>query len=104
VVAAAVAVLVLSLGYDLTQPLLAGIVTAVGGRQRAGQAMGLNVFVLFTGFGLGAFVFGEVLTLGFTTALGAFAAVELGLAVAGVWLFGRERPQPADRPSPRSSA
>jgi len=62
--AAAVAVTVLSLGYDMTQPLFPGIVTALGGK-RPGQAMGLNVFLLFTGFGLGSLVFGEVLRFGF---------------------------------------
>jgi predicted MFS family arabinose efflux permease len=36
---------ILSLGYDMTQPLFGGIVTALGGR-RAGQAMSLNVFTL----------------------------------------------------------
>src|SRR3546814_9404201 len=51
--AAAVAITVLSLGYDMTQPLFAGIVTSLGG-QRPGQAMGLNVFALFTGLGIGA--------------------------------------------------
>lgn len=91
-VIANVAVIVLSLGYDLTQPLLAGIVTTIGGPKRAGQAMGLNVFTLFTGFGLGAYIFGETLTLGFSAALATFAAVELGLAAAGGWLFRHERP------------
>ena len=52
-VVAALAVTLLSLGYDMTQPLLAGIVTALGGK-RGGQAMGLNVFTLFTGFGIGS--------------------------------------------------
>jgi len=42
-IAAAVAVTVLSLGYDMTQPLLAGIVTQLA-PERPGQAMGLNVF------------------------------------------------------------
>jgi predicted MFS family arabinose efflux permease len=100
VVAAAVAVLVVSLGYDLTQPLLAGIVTAVGGPQRAGQAMGLNVFVLFTGFGVGAFVFGEALTLGFADALAIFAVSEASLALVGFWLFRGE----AARSSQRSAS
>ncbi len=62
-VTAAFAVTLLSLGYDMTQPLLAGIVTALGG-QRGGQAMGLNVFMLFTGFGLGSLLFGAALPLG----------------------------------------
>lgn len=55
-VVAAVAVTLLSLGYDMTQPLLAGIVTDLGGK-RGGQAMGLNVFTLFTGFGFGSLLF-----------------------------------------------
>ncbi len=63
------AVIALSLGYDLTQPLLAGIVTDLGGR-RGGQAMGLNVFALFTGFGLGSFLFGDALRLGFFSGTG----------------------------------
>lgn len=89
---AAVAVLVVSFGYDLTQPLLAGIVTAIGGPKRAGQAMGLNVFVLFTGFGLGAYLFGQTLHVGFNAALAIFAVGELALAAAGAWLFCGERP------------
>jgi hypothetical protein len=59
---AALAVTLLSLGYDMTQPLLAGIVTTLGGPQRGGQAMGLHVFTLFTGFGLGSLLFGAALS------------------------------------------
>ena len=88
---AAVAVTVLSLGYDTTQPLFAGIVTALGG-PRPGQAMGLNVFTLFLGFGLGSLAFGEVLRLGFGTALLLFAVMEFALAVLAVRLFRAERP------------
>jgi predicted MFS family arabinose efflux permease len=91
VVLGAVAVLVLSLGYDLTQPLFAGIVTALGGK-RPGQAMGLNVFLLFTGLGLGSFIFGELLAAGLSTALLVFAVGELVLAVFAVGLFSPERP------------
>lgn len=71
--------LVLSLGYDMTQPLLAGIVTTLGGH-RPGQAMGLNVFTLFVGFGLGSLVFAALLRSGFAVAFGTFAAVE-GIAM-----------------------
>ena len=88
-VVAAVAVTLLSLGYDMTQPLLAGIVTALGG-QRGGQAMGLNVFMLFTGFGLGSLLFGVALQLGFGTALALFSAVQLGAAVVAIPLFRSE--------------
>lgn len=92
VLVGAVGVLVVSLGYDLTQPLFAGIVTSLGGRERAGQAMGLNVFLLFTGLGLGSILFGALLRIGFTAALLAFAVGELLLAVLGVTLFRAERP------------
>lgn len=57
--------------------------------------MGLNVFVLFTGFGLGAFIFGEVLTVGFSGALAIFAAGEAVLALFGLWLFRTEQPRPS---------
>jgi len=49
------AIVTLSLGFDLTQPLLAGIVTDLrGGRA---QATGLMAFALFSGFGLGSLLF-----------------------------------------------
>ena len=90
VLAPAVAML-LSLGYDMTQPLFAGIVTSLGGK-RPGQAMGLNVFMLFVGFGLGSLVFGEVLRFGFGTALALFTAIELALALVSLRLFRSEIP------------
>lgn len=93
VAAGAAAVLVLSLGYDLTQPLLAGIVTDLGGPKRGGQAMGLNVFMLFTGFGLGSLAFGEALRVDLSTALVVFAAGEALLAVAALAAFRGEQPR-----------
>jgi predicted MFS family arabinose efflux permease len=88
--AAALAVTVLSLGYDMTQPLLAGIVTALGGKERGGQAMGLNVFMLFTGFGIGSYLFGEALRLGFGAALAIFTGVQVVATLAAVPLFRSE--------------
>lgn len=73
----------------MTQPLLAGIVTALGGT-RAGQAIGLNVFALFTGFGLGSLLFGEALRLSFGEALSIFGAVQLAAAFAAIPLFRSE--------------
>jgi predicted MFS family arabinose efflux permease len=87
---AAGAVTILSLGYDMTQPLLAGIVTSLD-PQRAGQAMGLNVFALFTGFGLGSVIFGAMLPIGFAAALAAFAAVQMAAALVALRLFSVER-------------
>ena len=98
---APVVAMVLSLGYDMTQPLLGGIVTSLGGK-RPGQAMGLNVFTLFVGFGLGSLIFGEVLRFRFGAALGAFAGVELTAAVCSLWLFRSETPSRATALSPGS--
>jgi predicted MFS family arabinose efflux permease len=87
-----VAITVLSLGYDMTQPLFAGIVTSLGG-QRPGQAMGLNVFILFLGFGLGSLFFGYLLHQGnLEVTLGLFAVVELLAALAAIALFRSEKP------------
>ena len=93
---AAFAVTLLSLGYDMTQPVLAGIVTSLGGPQRGGQAMGLNVFALFVGFGVGAYFFSELLRNGFSAALGTFGAIQALAALAALLLFrteGRALPQ-----------
>ena len=89
-VAAAVAVTVLSLGYDMTQPLLAGIVTQLAPK-RPGQAMGLNVFCLFTGFGLGSLVFGVALRAGFPSAFVFFFSFQAALALLALFLFSEER-------------
>ena len=86
VLAAGAAVTVMSLGYDMTQPLLAGIVTDLGA-SRPGQAMGLNVFMLFTGFGLGSLLFGMALPLGLSAALAVFSSVQFVLALLAVPLF-----------------
>ncbi|TAM83371.1 MAG: MFS transporter [Acidobacteria bacterium] len=89
----------LSLGYDMTQPLLAGIVTDLD-RKRVGQAMGLNVFALFIGFGLGSLVFGEALRLGFVMALAMFGAVQLAAALAAILAFRLEAPRCSTQMSP----
>ncbi|MBX9823623.1 MAG: MFS transporter [Xanthobacteraceae bacterium] len=93
---------ILSLGYDMTQPLFAGIVTSLGGK-RAGQAMGLNVFTLFVGFGLGSLIFGWLLRFDFGTALAVFAVVEFSLALASFALFRSEMPSRAKQPHPSGS-
>ncbi|MDE3181289.1 MAG: MFS transporter, partial [Acidobacteriota bacterium] len=90
VLLAALMVTVLSLGYDMTQPLLAGIVTTLD-RERGGQAMGLNVFALFTGFGLGSLLFGGLLGLGFSRALLIFSAMQFLLALAALPLYRLEK-------------
>jgi len=86
---AGVAVTTLSLGYDMTQPLLAGIVTSLS-KERAGQAMGLNVFALFTGFGLGSMLFGELLRAGFPISLAVFGGFQFIFALGGLSRFESE--------------
>lgn len=80
---------VLSLGYDMSHPLLAGISTSLNPSRR-GLAMGLNSFSLFSGLGLGALAFEPLLKYGFSTALAIFALVQLCLAILAVQLFRGE--------------
>ncbi|NES95254.1 MAG: MFS transporter [Desertifilum sp. SIO1I2] len=87
-------ILVLSLGYDLTQPLFAGIVTNLGGKDSLGQTMGLKVFTLFTGFGVGSLAFGELLRWGFDDSLAIFSTAQLVLAAIAIVLFRNEAPKP----------
>jgi predicted MFS family arabinose efflux permease len=94
-----VAAATLSLGYDMTQPLLAGIVTDLD-RKRVGQAMGLNVFALFVGFGLGSFIFGVLLHLGFSRAFLIFSATQFLAALAAIPIY---RPETTPRSAAQSA-
>jgi MFS family permease len=85
----AVVIAILSLGYDMSHPLLAGIITSLNPSRR-GLAMGMNAFSLFCGFGLGALAFELLLKHGFRAALAVFAFVQLCLAVLAVKLFRGE--------------
>jgi predicted MFS family arabinose efflux permease len=87
-----IAVLVLSLGYDLTQPLFVGIVTDLGDSNSLGQTMGLKVFVLFTGFGVGSLIFGELLRFGFGASLAIFGGIQLLCGAIAIKLFWQEVP------------
>ncbi len=85
-------IVALSLGYDMTQPPLGGIVTDLPGH--GGLAMGLNVFTLFTGMGLGSLAFQAVLLpAGFTAALSFFGAAALVAAAVALPAFRHERPK-----------
>jgi predicted MFS family arabinose efflux permease len=84
------AIVLLSLGFDLTHPLLAAIATDLrGGR---GQAVALMAFSLFTGFGIGSLLFQAALAWGFTVALCTFGGIALLATAAAVVLFRNERP------------
>lgn len=90
---------VLSLGYDMSHPLLAGISTSLNPSRR-GLAMGLNTFSLFSGYGLGALAFEPPLKYGFSTALAVFAACQVCLAMLAIPLFGAEDSSAEDRSDP----
>jgi predicted MFS family arabinose efflux permease len=87
--AACAAATLLSLGYDMSHPLLAGIVTNLDPARR-GQAMGLNAFVLFMGFGIGALLFQWALSTGFASALLIFAGTLFVVGLIAIRLFHDE--------------
>ena len=91
-VVAALLVALLSLGYDLTQPLFAGIVTDLPGQR--GQAVAFMAVTLFVGFGVGSLVFQAALTLGFTAALVMFGVGAAIATVAAVPAFADEQAGP----------
>lgn len=88
--AAALITTALSLGYDMSHPPLAGIITSLDPGRR-GQAMGLNAFFLFTGFGLGALVFESLLTPSLSMALVIFALLEGLMALLAALVLRSER-------------
>lgn len=98
-----IAVLVLSLGYDLTQPLFVGIVTDLGDDNNLGQTMGLKVFTLFTGFGIGSLIFGELLDFGFGWSLAIFGGIQLVAGLLAVLFFWQEVPWRRSQISPDRS-
>lgn len=92
-------IIMLSLGYDMTQPPLAGIITDLPGHR--GQAMGLNVCTLFVGMGTGSLAFQAVLLPGgFPAALATFATLALLAAAIARPLFRSERPTATPQAAP----
>jgi predicted MFS family arabinose efflux permease len=86
IIMATCVITLLSLGFDLTHPLFAGIVSSLD-PARAAQAMALNTFAIFVGLGLGSLAFGGLyFAFGMTAALTIFGVLQLGLAVASVRL------------------
>ncbi len=89
-VAAQIAIILLSLGFDLTHPQLAAIATDLHGPR--GQAVALMAFSLFVGFGLGSLLFQAALTGGFVIALCVFGGCALVGAGIALVLFRGEGP------------
>ncbi len=81
----------LSLGFDMTHPLMVGIVSTLS-PERRGLAMGMNAFVLFVGLGLGALIFQLCMAGGITWALLGIRRGGLMLGVIALTAFASERP------------
>lgn len=88
---AQLAIIVLSLGFDLTHPQLAAISTDLKGPR--GQAVALTAFSLFVGFGVGSLLFQAALTGGFQMALLIFGVAGLVAASFAMRLFRVEKPK-----------
>jgi hypothetical protein len=86
-----VAIILLSLGFDLTHPQLAAITTDLAGGR--GQAVAMMAFALFGGFGLGSLLFQGALALGFPLAFALFGVVALVGAGFAFRLFRAELPR-----------
>jgi predicted MFS family arabinose efflux permease len=86
---AAIAITFLSLGFDMSHPLLAGIATTLDDRRR-GQAMGMNTFSIFFGLGCGSLLFGRLAQSGMSHALIIFAIMQATLGLFAFVLFRSE--------------
>jgi len=84
---AGIAVALLSLGYDMTQPLFAGMISQLGNNATRGQAMGLGSCLLFLGYGAGSLVFQLLLKFGINYALVIFVLLEAALALIALKFF-----------------
>jgi predicted MFS family arabinose efflux permease len=91
---AVLAATALSFGFDMSHPLLAGIITTLDPKRR-GQAMGMNAFILFLGMGLGALVFQLAMRLpgGLGAAFAIFAAIQIIAGFIAIPLFNGEHAQ-----------
>ena len=79
-----------SLGLQLTYPLLAGLASELAPQAR-GRALGLNTFSMFMGVGSGSLLVGALLPVGYGAAFGAVALLAAGGAVAALRLLRGER-------------
>ena len=84
---AAIVVSTLSLGYDMTQPLFAGMATTIGDEQTRGLAVGLSACILFLGYGTGAFIFQLLNTGGLNLPFAVFGSFELLSGILAFWIF-----------------
>ncbi len=87
VIGATAAITCLSAGLDLSHPLFSGMISTLD-PVRTAQAMALNTFGVFVGFGLGSLIFGAVYAAtSMTVALVVFGVFQLTLAALSLRLL-----------------
>lgn len=79
----------LSLGFDLTQPLYAAIITTISPKK--GAATGLFAFFLFMGYGLGSLIFSLIVGIGLNATFMLFGSVAVTVAIIALRAFRNER-------------
>lgn len=79
----------LSLGFDLTQPLYAAIITTLSPKK--GAATGLFAFFLFMGYGSGSLLFSLLVNIGLNQTFLLFGAVAAAMAGIAVVCFKDEQ-------------
>ncbi|PWG80562.1 MFS transporter [Pararcticibacter amylolyticus] len=84
-----VLVALLSLGFDLSHPLFAAIVTTFSSKK--GTATGLFAFSLFVGYGVGSLVLSLIVNIGLDRAFQLYGIGILIAAVCSIVVFKNER-------------
>lgn len=79
----------LSLGFDMTHPLFAAIITTLS--KQKGIAIGLFAFVMFMGYGLGSLVFSLIINVGLNESFKVFGLMAAVGAVLSVVTFKNEK-------------
>ncbi|RBQ11488.1 MFS transporter [Pedobacter miscanthi] len=75
----------LSLGFDMTHPLFAAIITTLS--KQKGVAVGLFAFVMFMGYGLGSLVFSLIINIGLNESFKLFGFIAIIGAVVSAFTF-----------------
>jgi predicted MFS family arabinose efflux permease len=88
-IAACAFIATLSLGFDLTQPLYAAIITTLSPKK--GAATGLFAFFLFMGYGMGSLVFSLIINIGLNQTLRIFGGVAIVAACIAQYTFRMEQ-------------
>jgi predicted MFS family arabinose efflux permease len=88
-IASCIFVASLSLGFDLTHPLFAAIITTLSNKK--GVAIGLFAFVMFMGYGLGSLVFSLIINIGLNETFELFGLAAACAALISVRVFKHEK-------------